>query len=92
MNANCERVEVAASDTFRADRADGDHPSIYQQSEGDDDTDGVDPARDMERDGGFDLAGPSRESEEVHGGKSIDAIHGQRDEEEEPKEKVGKGC
>lgn len=91
MNANSERVEVAACDTFRADRADGDHPSIHQQSERDDDTDGVDPARDMERNGGFDLAGPSREGEEVHGSEGIDAIHGQGDEEEEPKEKVGEG-
>lgn len=92
MNADSERVKVAACDTFRADGADGNHPSVNQQSEGDDDTDGVNPARDVKRDGGFDLTSPSREGEEVNGSKGIDAIHGQRDDEKEPKEKIGEGC
>ena len=34
------------------------------------------------------MTGPSREGEEVHGCKGIDTIHGQRDDEKEPKEEV----
>lgn len=92
MDAHSEGIQVAASDTLGAYGANGIRPSVNQQSERDDNAHGIDPARDRKWNCGLDLPGPSRKRQQIDGSKSIDAVHGQRNNKEVPEEEVGEGC
>lgn len=91
LDAHGEGIEIATRDTSGAYGADGLHPSIDQQSEGNNDTDGVDPTRDSKRDGGFNLSSPLRKGEQVDGSECVDTIDSERNDKEKVKPKVGEG-
>ena len=60
---------------------------------GKNDADGKDPFRDVERDNlrQRDLARPRIEDEKLVGGKCVDRVHGNREEEGKPEVDIGKG-
>lgn len=92
LDTNGKRVQVASCDTARAHRTNRKHPSVNQESEGHENTDGENPTRDSERDGGLHATAPAREGEQVDSGKGIGSIDGKRDKQKHPEEEVGEGC
>lgn len=88
LNTHGERVQKAASDTTRANRADRMKPSVCQKNERGDDTGGEDPSGDIERNGRFNSARPTGKSQQVDGGKCIHAINGKRNKKKYPEEEV----
>lgn len=64
-------------------------PSNNQKNKGDDNANSENPARDVKRNGRLDLPGPSRKRQQVHGGKNVDCIYRQGNEEEDEEEEVG---
>lgn len=89
LDAHGQRVEVALRDATGPDSSYRLRPSQDQQHERDDDADGEDPTGNSERNGGFDLAGPAREGQQIDGGEGVDGVDSQRDQQEHPKKEVG---
>lgn len=89
LDAHGQRVEVALRDATGSDSSYRLQPSQDQQHERDDDADGEDPTGNLERNGGFDLAGPAREGQQIDGGEGVDGVDSQRDQQEHPKKEVG---
>lgn len=88
LDTHSERVKIALSDTPGANRTNGAHPSVDQESERDDDTNGEDPSRYLKRDCRLDLARPSGEGKKIDGGKSVDSVDGYGDDKEDVEKEV----
>lgn len=84
-----QRIEIRIGDPPSPNDTERAEPFERDQHEGEQDADGEDPFRDGERDGGFDLAGPSVEGEQVDGGEHVGGEDGESDDDEEPQPDVG---
>lgn len=91
LDTHSEGIQITARDTLGAYRTNGIHPSVNQESERDDNAHCIDPTRHGEWNRGLDLSGPLRKHQQVDGGKRIDAIHGQGNNEEKPEPEVREG-
>jgi hypothetical protein len=91
LDANGKRVQIASCDTARAHRTNSKHPSVNQEREGHENTDGENPTRDSERNSGLHATAPAREGEQIDSGKGIGSIDGKRNKQKHPKEEVGEG-
>ena len=89
LNPHGEGIQIALGDASGTNRPDGAKPAQNQQNKRDNDADGEHPARRRKGNGGLNLAGPAREGEKIDGGKGVDAIHGEGNEEENPQPEVG---
>lgn len=92
LQPHCQIVEKALSHTAPSHDALSTNMLVCKVDEGEDDADGEDPFRDIERDWRLNFGRPLVEDQQIDGCECVDAVNCYRQQEREVKVAVGSVC